>query len=998
MSKNGENVYKSVDEIKIPIQLAKIEGARFIKISKNDGSKKKPKEKGFLIDKNYPADDAGLMGHIKGGGNYGIATGFGDLQCFDADNLDRLKELGIIAKLPKTFEVRTGRESPEGRHFWFIIKGLQKRIVLYDPERTKEGTTEPLHLGEIQSKGNFAIGPGSIHKSGRRYEIINDYDVAELSYEDLMEIIKPLKLSKKEKETKERKKSADSEKYEEIDISKIGWPRGEVKKTRTERGIEYQGTHPFHDSTTGANFSINQSKGVWYCFRHDSGGGWKELLAVREGIISCKDAGPGCLTKQQYRDVMQRATELGLLEERSIEAPIAKIELEREELKEIPREVPEGNAIALIAPPRTGKTHRVVLWMKDTGNGNYITHTHAIVEHAVKIAKEAGITGGVWLVGIKQPGACRQRNGIGECATCRMKISKESFYSIEKAGLRIMNECGILTAADIPEDLCPYNTLKLAEKSARFCFTVVNNINDIQPRDITILDEEPVLSHFYAGSIEVARIRASAGELSYRNFLKKNQRLMKEIDQILNKGKRKSLKEYAMKIHDLTRIIEMGIDEQKDAEELAEEIRASLEDFDPKHREVREEGERGEDGEFGLEDCIRCLGNLYRERPVTVMSRPGGYRSIYILGDERSTSYAMKWASETKKIIVIGATRAEMFVKELGGREIVIPTFRYDNRFRIYGIDGETRIKQQKRIMEIASELKRERNKNSRTPFILLTGSKKKQEMISKIIGGTTMAREEREDDMEKEFITGKPVIIYQNSIISRGLDVDQYNLMLVNDCEFAQPFWGTADKSVAEAIISDETTNAVLRISSNLRRDKETLKIIVMRKDDMRRVKYVSDRIVFDKDIEILVKALKDAVVSGRVEFRSGGCDVMKSGIKHNDGKIKMDVYTSRYKTSEDIVESNLLKIVERKILDLLRINYMKTRKGITTKGIKSQLEGKYGKPAVGAALESLLYKGRIARIEQNHGTRWAIRTKECVLDSDTKNRRLIEDEGDSV
>ena len=60
-------------------------------------------------------------------------------------------------------------------------------------------------------------------------------------------------------------------------------------------------------------------------------------------------------------------------------------------------------------------------------------------------------------------------------------------------------------------------------------------------------------------------------------------------------------------------------------------------------------------------------------------------------------------------------------------------------------------------------------------------------------------ARDEREAALHWEYISGKPVVFFQNSVISRGLDVDQYNVLMVYDANFAQPFWTIADPAVAQ-------------------------------------------------------------------------------------------------------------------------------------------------------------------------------------------------------
>jgi hypothetical protein len=377
-----------------------------------------------------------------------------------------------------------------------------------------------------------------------------------------MEILKPLRLKKKDdrpKDARYEKTGSNQHAHNEVDIEKIGWPRGEVVKSQgSHGGIEFKGTHPFHESSGGQNFSVNPSRGVWHCFRCGSGGGWRELLAVKEDIISCEQAGKGCLSGDKYKQVMQKAEELGLFEETMVDVPIKEILMDREVLVEIPRKIPDGEMVVLVAPPRTGKTHRVVQWLDDNGTGNYITHTHANVEHAIKIAKELRMQSVVWLVGMNQPGACRQD---GNCTKCLLRTTQKNFYEEERAAIKLLKEKGVLTATDVPASMCPYHTLKKAEKHARYCFTVVNNINNIVPRELLILDEEPVLSHFYATSIEVATIKTRMGDNASKNFITKSKELQFELDQILNHRKKPNLKEYAEKIQEISKIIDLGIDD-----------------------------------------------------------------------------------------------------------------------------------------------------------------------------------------------------------------------------------------------------------------------------------------------------------------------------------------------------------------------------------------------------------------------------------------------------
>jgi hypothetical protein len=63
---------------------------------------------------------------------------------------------------------------------------------------------------------------------------------------------------------------------------------------------EVCGSHPVHGSDTGTNVSINSAAQVWHCFRHSSGGGPVEFVAVCEGLLPCEQAKPGGLHGLAY--------------------------------------------------------------------------------------------------------------------------------------------------------------------------------------------------------------------------------------------------------------------------------------------------------------------------------------------------------------------------------------------------------------------------------------------------------------------------------------------------------------------------------------------------------------------------------------------------------------------------------------------------------------------------------------------------------------------------
>jgi putative DNA primase/helicase len=79
---------------------------------------------------------------------------------------------------------------------------------------------------------------------------------------------------------------------------------------------EYQGSHPIHDSTTEKNFCVNTKTNTWHCFRHNSGGGALQYLAMKEGLIKCEQAQKGALRGKKFREVLTIAASQGLVDQK----------------------------------------------------------------------------------------------------------------------------------------------------------------------------------------------------------------------------------------------------------------------------------------------------------------------------------------------------------------------------------------------------------------------------------------------------------------------------------------------------------------------------------------------------------------------------------------------------------------------------------------------------------------------------------------------------------
>jgi hypothetical protein len=957
-------IYK---DIAIPPILTKYDDFRYILIKK-DKTRKVPTENEWQSVNNYANDATKLKWWLRGGGNYGIATGFGNLVVFDVDDVNRMESHGILKKLQKTLTIRTGGG---GLHFYYICEGGKKTTV-YDPEE-KDENGNFVHLGEIQAKGEYVVGPGSVHKTGNRYEIVNNADIAEIKWEELTEAISGLRT--KQKENKPRK-TITHEHTNDVNIELITTPL-HYKQRMGKSGRELIGEHPLHGATkredrgTSSNFSLNTSNGTWHCFACKSGGGWMELMAVMEGMIRCDQAGPGCLTSRQRKDIIEIAESRGIIKAHIPEETKDLVIVEdREIVNELPKKLPNNKVIVIRKPPRIGGTHWAIQTMKRANEGTYLTHRHSIVEHAARVAEEIGMKSVVWLVGIRQPGACRKTQI--DCENCPLKPSQEEYLTQQKVAIKLLREAGVLTTKSVPGDMCPYYTMKMAEPYARYCLTVSNNIDVIRERKFVILDEDPTLQHFYPPSVEIATIRKTRGDKRVKNELVA---LDDELDSIIKEGKRKKLKPYAIIIAKIRDCIEAhGI---SGADQTIEEIEKILQDFEPTDVKVREEGEKN--GDISLEAMVRCLSKLYGPCPVTKQPDGKGGEKITILGDERTPVFSMKWMENAEKVVIIGATKAEMFAREYNGKVIEINEFGYKDRYTVLLISDNGKgaaNAEKKNILKIANTIWKDAETTNRMPFMVLTGSQQSQLSAVGAIPGAIGVKSEKEVGLQWGFNSGEPIVFYQNSIISRGLDVDQFNLLLIYDCNFAQPFWSVVDETTRDSIIRDETTNSALRISPTKRRDDNMMKIIVMRERDWWKVQYLEGREkVITADPITIGKILRTMRIGGNVEITDDGVKITKKGITTSNGEERLNAMMSDV---SDMVDDADMTIAMTRIEKLMRAAKKTASKSRSTSDIIDEIQKVWiiRKGVITRALQELYRKGtlRIIKTNKNGKPVWEI------------------------
>jgi hypothetical protein len=250
---------------------------------------------------------------LQSGCNYGVITGYNGLVVLDIDRVDECKALGLIPA-DNTLLVRTGSG---GLHFYFKTEQARPhKAIFYHPTK-KDEDGHPLHLGELQATGQYVVGPGSVHPNGTPYQVINDIEVAEKPYNEVIEAFTKAGCLISTERPKTPNKGAEFKNDAPIGgysdhafhLADI-WPITGFKQI----GDQYCGVHPVHGSTHGYNLVIDPGRDVWRCFRCGSGGGPIQALAVDAGIIECSESVKGILKGEKFKAVAREARKRGLLD------------------------------------------------------------------------------------------------------------------------------------------------------------------------------------------------------------------------------------------------------------------------------------------------------------------------------------------------------------------------------------------------------------------------------------------------------------------------------------------------------------------------------------------------------------------------------------------------------------------------------------------------------------------------------------------------------------
>jgi hypothetical protein len=853
-------------------------GFRFIKIRPVS---KRAHENEWNKHNNYLADDPSILNwlrhnhsfevrdiHYEGYGNYGVLCDE-DHVVVDLDTPEIIQTFLDAQQsdtpLPVTRIVQSG--SGKGMHLIYTTSG--SHTVKMDNPVTKE------NVGHIKSVGGYAVGPTSIHdKTKKPYIVLEDNDVAFVEFDKLLAVFEKY-IPKKDPAVQVSSTRLDKAKYEkfsiDIPIASVAYP----EKPQDKGSGEIQGTHPVHGSSGGNNFSINTRKNTWHCYRCGSGGGPLEWLAVEHDIIRCDEAHKGVLRGDKFLEVLDVAKNLGYEIEMPKRKAVEKPKILFNEpilLDALPEEIPDAHITLIDAFPRLGKTHWAVLQAIKHVTANIVSNTHSINEQQIRIFSQHRQAGqlAVHLEGKRR--SCRNSKNPCRCKNgCPMYPYGEpgDFMAFDAIARDTLYEKEILTNEMVPDGMCPYWTIKAAEKIAHFCFTVSSNLSVIADRHITVIDEDPTVSYFYPSSVDLAENTISAhssstkcpliekwhGITDYKKYLEGNKR---------PKGKKTILRLITIleKIYD---VLMTNRDENTGNFNKSETLKAlnEIDTFIAEPTDITRVELIDDLKRYEIPDTLSTFAEplLFPYRKKQFMWQ-GHHPSILrmIANEEQRIR-----DPPNSKMVIIGSTRAEMFAKSTGAETatIRVKTFPFSENFLFIVVkpgEKETYISSLEKVLSEASKV----NDLFRYPSLILVGTERQQLRLLQKMGGISKgSKEENRIGQQWNRKAGVMNIFYQNSVISRGIDVEFYTRLFVHTTSFANPYW-TAVAEVAEdegdeelatraygiidAITMDETTNSVLRISP-VRRDLETVtqtelfedripKLVIINEEELWKVK----------------------------------------------------------------------------------------------------------------------------------------------------------------
>lgn len=279
----------------------------------------------------------------------------------------------------------------------------------------------------------------------------------------------------------------------------------------------------------------------------------------------------------------------------------------------------------------------------------------------------------------------------------------------------------------------------------------------------------------------------------------------------------------------------------------------------------------------------------------------GNPATLYLVADE---SRIIRTPSPAEKYLIVGFTEGELFAEQMSRiefgpewndhvRKLHIERFPYGDNFVVFQVTHQ-RPRDERRIFYRLTRTIDEMDNGRmwKVPRLTLTASKRHQAAFDERSASerSVMIRRKHGLSTIREFggLMGASMIFYSNSRISRGIDVPNIDLLIADACTFAQPYINATISAykdrlramefgepgdpepikralfdairTKDSLLTDETTNGVLRISPVLGKFEDQVKTIVIASQDYRYINPEATSrmhtIVIDEDSDLTIVA----------------------------------------------------------------------------------------------------------------------------------------------
>jgi len=456
--------------------------------------------------------------------------------------------------------------------------------------------------------------------------------------------------------------------------------------------------------------------------------------------------------------------------------------------------------------PRSGKTYTGIALLKQSASGCYISQKHETIDGAIK--NLIGIEG---KIAVKLEGKSRLcKKNDHKCSNCLMfpsDTNKDHITSKEVDELisdvihttPIINK-EVIKGLETPEKvkkyggLCPYHILQKASENADFIFTVPQLVPTDGYFETVVIDEDPTMDYYYPNSVCICE---------YTHL--KNNRAVKieipELEKLKNiVSNRKPSDPLDLEILELIRIIEQfrtEIGNFKDNKVETDTLLKRLNDIPyPNIKKPSDTLKRIE--KYSSDNDVQAIFEpiLFPGMKRVYIEKGRYLNKLYLIANEEQI---IRDLPKTDKLLIIGSTKGELFAQKISSNIEVKtkPDLPFKKNFCIIPIEMRDQ-KNKKGYFESNNQIVNlcKQFYQSNVPVVVVTGSKNAQQTLERKMRDFGLSplcsQQESCEEQIDSLVTGRPNIIYANSNVSRGVDLDLYDVLIMYHSNFSTPYWSS--------------------------------------------------------------------------------------------------------------------------------------------------------------------------------------------------------------